>query len=66
MAAAASGNIAVIVEESSPEFRLLAGDGNGRPTEWREFSLFMASLIRFDMPSELLLATTYIQCESGI
>lgn len=54
IAAAASGNIAFIVEGSSPEFRLFPGEGGGRPRELREpstFSLFMASLRRFDMAS---------------
>ena len=42
MAAAASGNMAVMAEGSNPEFRLLAGDGNGRPTEFRVLSSFCA------------------------
>lgn len=51
IAAAASGNIAVIVEGSSPECLLFPGDGRGRPREWRELSLFIVSFIRVDMPS---------------
>lgn len=56
MAAAASGNIAVIVDGSNPEFLLLPGDGKGRPRECREPSFPIASLIRFDILSELSLA----------
>lgn len=56
MAAAASGNIAVIVDGSSPEFLLFPGDGKGRPREWREPSLPTASLIRLEVLSELSLA----------
>ena len=54
MAAAASGNIALIVEESRPELRLAPADGGGRPRELRgvsTFNLDMASLKRFDMAS---------------
>lgn len=54
MAAAASGNIALIVEESRPELRLAPGDGGGRPSELRELSTFnfdMASFNRLDMAS---------------
>jgi hypothetical protein len=55
MAAAASGNMALMVDGSSPELRLLPGDGGGRPMEFREpstFNLDMASLSRLDMASE--------------
>lgn len=54
IAAAASGNMAFIVEGSSPELRLLPGDGGGRPSEFRELStlsLLIASLRRFDIAS---------------
>ena len=55
IAAAASGNIALIVEESRPEFRLALGEGGIRPSELRELSTFnfdMASLKRLDMGSK--------------
>jgi hypothetical protein len=55
IAAAASGNIALMVEESRPEFRLALGEGGIRPSELRELSTFnfdMASLKRLDMGSE--------------
>jgi hypothetical protein len=42
MAAAASGNMAIMAEGSNPELRLLAGEGSGRPTEFREPSSFWA------------------------
>ena len=61
MAAAASGNMALMVEESSPELRLLPGDGGGRPMEFREVSTFnldMASLKRFDIASGRTLVST--------
>lgn len=54
MAAAASGNMALMVELSRPEFLLLAGETGGRPTEFREFSTLsfdIASLNRLDMAS---------------
>ena len=54
MAAAASGNIALIVDGSRPELRLAPGDGGGRPSELRELSTFnldMASFNRLDMAS---------------
>ena len=63
IAAAASGNIALIVEESNPELRLfprLPGEGGGRPNEFRDpstFSLVIASLSRLVMASVHLLAT---------
>lgn len=43
-----------MVDESSPELRLLPGDGGGRPMEFLEVSTFnldMASFRRFDMGS---------------
>jgi hypothetical protein len=55
MAAAASGNIALIVEGSSPECLFVDGVAGGRANEFREpstLSLFMASLRRLDMGSE--------------
>ena len=54
IAAAASGNMALIVEESRPELRLFPGEGGGRPIEVRDpstFSFDMASLRRFDIGS---------------
>lgn len=54
IAAAASGNIALMVEESRPVLRLAPGDGGGRPIELRElstFSLDIASFKRLDMAS---------------
>jgi hypothetical protein len=54
IAAAASGNMALIVEESSPELRFAPGDGGGRPKELRDVSILsfdMASLKRLDMAS---------------
>ncbi len=54
MAAAASGNMALIVDESRPELRLAPGEGGGRPREFRELSTLsfdMASFKRLDMAS---------------
>lgn len=54
IAAAASGNMALIVEESRPELRFAPGDGGGRPKELRDVSILsfdMASLKRLDMAS---------------
>lgn len=54
IAAAASGNIALIVDGSRPELRLFPGDGGGRPRELRDpstLSLLIASLRRLDMAS---------------
>lgn len=54
MAAAASGNMALIVDVSRPELRLLPGDTGGLPIEFLEFSTFnldMASLRRLDIAS---------------
>lgn len=54
IAAAASGNIALIVDESRPELRLAPGEGGGRPRELRELSTFsfdIASFKRLDMAS---------------
>jgi hypothetical protein len=56
IAAAASGNMALIVEESRPELRFAPGDGGGRPKELREvvsiLSFDIASLKRLDMASD--------------
>jgi hypothetical protein len=55
IAAAASGNMALIVEESRPELRFAPGDGGGRPREFREVSILsldIASLKRLDMASD--------------
>lgn len=47
MAAAASGNMALIVEGSKPEFLLLPGEGSGLPSECREVSiLLVGSIVR--------------------
>ena len=54
IAAAASGNMAWMVDGSRPELRLLPGDGGGRPREFRDpstLNLFIASLNRFDSGS---------------
>lgn len=55
IAAAASGNMALMVEESRPEFLFAPGDGGGRPRELREpsavVSFDIASLSRLDMGS---------------
>jgi hypothetical protein len=52
IAAAASGNMALMVDESRAELRFAPGDGGGRTKELREVSSFdMASLRRLDMAS---------------
>lgn len=64
MAAAASGNMALIVDESRPEFRLFPGDGGGRPKEFRDpstLSLFIASLNRLAMGSKKALAGVVVE-----
>jgi hypothetical protein len=54
MAATASGNIALIVDGSRPECRLVDGEADGRDSEFLEpstLNLFMASLKRLDIGS---------------
>lgn len=60
MAAAASGNMALIVEGSSPECLFVEGVAGGRLKELRApstLSLFMASLSRLDMGSGIIVSS---------
>jgi hypothetical protein len=59
IAAAASGNIALIVDGSRPECRLVDGEADGRESEFLDpstLNLFIASLKRFDMGSSCFIS----------
>lgn len=64
IAAAASGNIALIVEGSRPECLLVDGVADGREREFRDPSvpnLLIASLRRFDMGSGCYVSNSFYQ-----
>lgn len=71
IAAAASGNMELMVLGSRPELRLAPGDGGGfpKPNEFREpsmLSLLMASLMRADIGSTRLLVCDYQASETNV